>query len=233
MPRARERNRNNMRKFHIVGITLFAMLAFGAFSVSSAFALETVWLEGGVKPTEALLVESEAELLLTDTKEGTVVLCSGLDEGFIATGGNAKLDEVTRILNLELTSSTILCTFSSKTPGSCEESSSPNAMAVGLPWKTELVLVGAQFLDLLTSASGKVGWDLTCLVIGITILDECTLTTGETEVTNGTEGNALVLFSELLQKKALCTLSGEETGVVEGEDINKAASGEALAVSEG
>jgi len=221
-----------MRKSHIVGITLFAMLAFGAFS-AQAFALETVWLEGGVKPTEALLVESSGELLLVDLTEKTDVLCSGLDEGFIATGGNAKLDEVTRILNLELTSSTILCTFSTKEPGSCEESSSPNAMAVGLPWKTELVLVGTQILDLLTSASGKVGWDLTCLVLGITILDECTLATGETEINNGTEGNALVLFDETLQPLAECSIPKAKVGVVEGEDINKAASGEALAVSEG
>jgi hypothetical protein len=214
---------------------MFALLAFGAFSASSAFALESVWLEGGVKPTEALLVESEGELTLEDAKEATALLCSGLNEGFIGgdkSGANPKWDEVTRILNLELTSSTILCTFT-KT-GSCEESSSPNAIAVGLPWLTELVLVGSEFLDLITSpGSGKVGYDSTCLVLGITILDECTLTTGEAVVTNGTEGNALVGFSSATQPDGECTLPKEKVGVVTGTIILKAASGEALAVSEG
>jgi hypothetical protein len=213
---------------------MFAMLAFGAFSVSSAFALESVWLEGAAKPTEALLVESEGELLLEDQKEKTALLCSGLNEGFIGgdkSGANPKWDEVTRILNLELTSTTILCTF--EADGSCEASSSPDAIAVGLPWLTELVLVGSTFLDLITSASGKVGYDSTCLVLGITILDECTLSTGEAEVTNGTEGNALVTFSSTTQSDGECTLPKEKVGVVEGTIILKAASGEALAVSEG
>lgn len=226
---------------------MFALLAFCSFAATQAFALPTVWLEGSVVPKEWLLVLSEGELELADlgAPGGVVtVLCSGLNEGWIAShlvSGvltfNAAADEITKITNLAGTSNTVECTFVNK--GLCEASSVPTAEAINLPWLTELNLVGTVVLDLLFSENTEaIGWKVLCLALGLNMEDKCTVPgteakPGETEINNTTEGDVLASFSEAIQKeKAACSLSKEMSGVVTGSILIFTESGETLAVSE-
>jgi hypothetical protein len=233
-----------MSKVKVLVFALFALFAFSSFAASEALALETVWLDGGVKPTEWLLVDSEGELLLEDqapTIGGKVdVLCSGLNEGWIgsdASGNNPKWDEVTKITSLT-GANRIPCTL--QVNGGCN--SAAFAEPINLPWLTELILVGTAFLDLVLSTNAnEIGWLVECLdIIGGLHDDTCTIPgtaakPGETEVDNTTEKDVKILFAEALQaEKAHCTLAaaGSHTGVVEGEVLVLLASGEELSVSE-
>src|SRR5882724_6982273 len=85
-----------MRNRHILGLALFAALALSAVAASSAFALESTWLIGGVKPTAAtaVLSESVGKIKLEDMSKATVVECEATDEGTVGPG---PADKVTAI----------------------------------------------------------------------------------------------------------------------------------------
>jgi hypothetical protein len=230
-----------MRKFYTLVLAVFAVLAFSAVAAaSSAFALESVWLHGGVVALEDLLVDSEGTLLLVDLKTPIFgeasILCSGLNEGIIggdASGLNPKWDEITRITGLNAATEPlwVVCTFEVK--GGCETSTSPEAMAVNLPWLTELTLSGTAYLDLLFGSGGNPGWVSRCLVLGASTEDTCTSAKTSADIDNTTESDVIALFSEVISGHALCTQSNEESGEVEGEVLILSADGSALAVSEG
>jgi len=233
-----------MRKFYLLGLSLFAMLAFGAFAASQALA-ETVWLVGGARPTEEVLVLSEGELLLEDTVLGLKVDvdCSGLNEGIV--GGHIELgvlqlgaqwDEVTRITDLNGNEPPILCEYLERGP--CEASTlTADVDPFGLPWLTELLLpspTGANLDDIFGANGLGAGWIvLDCLVLGIANEDKCTAEGHSADIdNNATAGDVVALFNDEITGLALCTATNAETGVVEGEILIFTESGSSLAVSE-
>jgi len=233
-----------MRKCHILGVSLFAMLVFGAFA-SQALA-ETVWLVGGARPTEEVLVLNEGELLLLDTVLGLTIDidCSGLSEGVVggmldSTGVlmlGANLDEITRITDLNGNEPPILCEYLERGP--CEASTlTADVDPFGLPWLTELLLpspTGANLDDIFGANGLGAGWIvLDCLILGIANENKCTAEGHSADIdNNATAGDVVALFSPGITGKALCTATNEETGEVEGEILIFTESGASLAVSE-
>jgi hypothetical protein len=239
-----------MKKFQLLGLALFAVLAVGAAAAtSSALALESVWLVNGNRLFSLELVLSETignkgdnsgEILLEDSKAPLVgktdVTCSGFDEGWVGTG---SLDEITLIMSLGTTETAegwIACKISV----GCEAGTTPEAMALNLPWLTELLLTlsGTEeiFLDDIVAGTGEAGWLIrNCLVLGAPREDECTTNQASVDIDNNvTQGDVVALFlgaaSNVL---AHCSQSGTNSGIVEGEVLIDTVSGLSLAVSEG
>jgi hypothetical protein len=196
-----------MRKIHALGLALFAVFAFSVVAVSSASALESVWLINGHTALTLELVLSEGELLLADLNVPFIgeamVLCSGLNEGFVggdASGDNPKWDEVTKITGLNPVTEPLWIVCTRQT--GCEAGTTPEAMPVNLPWLTELLLVEGKFLNDLFGAGGTAaGWVIrNCLVLGMSPEDECTNATTSADIDNvtGTPPDVIALFSEAI-----------------------------------
>jgi len=236
-----------MKRFQVVGVTLFALLAFGALTAASASAtfLLAEWLVGGTGLATELLIEVGGELLLEDTALKAMVLCSGILDGWI---GPNSLDFVTEVLSLSggAISSTVLV----GTPILCEAqegcsktAETPNLWPVGLPWESELELLEQTgytgFAILLSSQSGSaLGYYLECTILGVKSTDTCTSTLAAAELTlSGTTavGKFSEAFTELAGAKlATCTFAGGETGIVEGEGTySVSGGGEMTGSSEG
>jgi hypothetical protein len=92
-----------MKRIQIIGLTLFALFAFGATASS---ALATEWLVEKLGFAGSLAVETEGELelikLVSSTNSAVLValLCSGIFDGFIINEGGEALDEIVDLLNL-------------------------------------------------------------------------------------------------------------------------------------
>ena len=97
-----------MRKIHILGLTLFAVLAFGATVASSAFAEPGEWLFNGATFNATLNVETTGLLtlvrLVSETNSAilTEIDCEAIIDGTITQlGAGVKgTDTVTAILNI-------------------------------------------------------------------------------------------------------------------------------------
>ncbi len=128
-----------MKKIHVLGLALFAVLAVSAVSASMASA--AIWEIGAKEVTENLPVATTGELTLTAKEEpiiGTVkVLCSGVLDGTV---GLAGVDNVTEVLSLtgELISSTAL-SGTALTCTNVEKCTSPLVWPDGLPWPSKLL----------------------------------------------------------------------------------------------
>jgi hypothetical protein len=236
-----------MKRFQIMGVALIAMFAFCVVGVASAGALTTLlaeWLIGGKAVTATTAVSASGTLLLEDTNAEKIGLkasveCTGSLDGTVGTNG---ADEVTVALTTseKEVSKTALSgeSFSCTDESDCE---APKVWAVHLPWSTTLVLAEeTTFIDKIAEkgTGGKPGWYVECTILGIKATDEC-LAANEAgseakNVASGVEG----VFSETFNEKfgfklALCSSSGEETGIVAGTGITKPVSGtEILSVSE-
>jgi hypothetical protein len=235
-----------MKRYQLLGLALVAVFAFSAIVASAAGAVEFLlaeFLEAGAKITTAKASDSEGELELKSLNGGgfgveSIALCSGIFDG---TTGPGSTDELTKLLNLAgteigstpLSGTALTCTNDKN----CTE---PKAYAVGLPYKTELELMvdGSEtfFVDLLTSASKKVGYYVECLVLGASIAEECTVETSAVKQTNESNGTVDGEFSDAFQvlaglKLATCTLGGSEEGEVNGLGFTLLTSGTALTVS--
>lgn len=211
-----------MRKIHIVGLALVAVLAFCAFSAVSASAAE--WLvcekmvggkfknaacsEAGAGEWEwkailtPLPVDSAGTLELEDMNAPfkPVLICKGENEGTVGPGA---VDLITKINKISCTS-----TFCS----------SPEAKPVNLPWKTELLPVGATIRDDILEdpelKPGLPGWEAICSGVK----DICTTGAGSTLMKNevsGTLGLVDALF-EANSGTANCTVGGANQGLVNG-----------------
>jgi len=230
-----------------MGVTLFALLAFGVLTAASASAAPTFllaeWLVGGAAVTTELASTTTGELLLEDTALKADVLCSGIFDGWV---GPNSLDFISEVLTLAgvsqgtvLTGPGIECVAQT----TCAGSPAPLVWAVNLPWETEVELMEEEgkvfFADLLTGTGGSgVGYELECTVVGVKAADECTSTPAVSELS--LEGTTLLgRFSEaftLLAEGKLghCTFAGGETGIVEGEGVFAlTGGGELTASSEG
>ncbi len=194
-----------MRIIKMLGAAFVAVLALGAVAAAGASALE--WLLNGKPITAKTAVKSTGELLLKDDKEKIAVKCSGHDEGSVSPEGK---DEITSITGLsgELNA-----------PCTVEEGSlceSATAMAVNLPWATELVTVEGAIRDLITTANS--GWAVTCKTIIGEVTDTCEGMTS-TGMDNVTEG-VLALFDAISRENpAECSRTKEKVGLVTGSDL--------------
>jgi hypothetical protein len=229
-----------MRKINILGLALVAVFAFGAVAVSAAFAEEALWLLNGNDITTAISSEAKGTLWLTDLSApfgAVMVVCNGSFDGTVGPGME---DEITAVLNSnkELVAGTvagqdlILCGFLAEQHGACKTTPEADVETVGLPWKTlvELNTAGTGFVDLITSASGKVGYRVTCKnVLEGETTDECTVAEGVSELTN-VETGVLGIFKEA--NTGSCTASGSKSGDVEEGGITIATGGGTLSVSE-
>ena len=219
-----------MKKFQLMGVALFALLACGVFTAASASAAATFllaeWLVGGVAVTTELAVEASGELTLKDSGTGASVLCSVIFDGWV---GPNSLGYISEVLTLgggltsnPLGSVPVLCVAQER----CAAAPAPEAWAVNIPWETESELMedsGVFFAILLTSpaAAKTVGWAVECTILGVRSEDTCTASEGVSEV-NLEGGNLIVSFSPAFTilagaKLANCTVGGTERGEITGE----------------
>jgi len=202
-----------MKKIHVLGIMIFAILAVGAVSVASASALE--WLEDGAAITVAKASETTGEIKLRNTNGGGLglnveVLCSGTFDGTVGPGIN---DEITAVLSLTKVAVTLAAPLACTNVANCE---SPQVSAVNLPWKTELLTEGTLFLDMLL---GNPGWEIDCNTIFGLIEESCTGPVSSDLVNDAAENDVLGEFNEaeIIAKgeQATCTGGGGKTGTVQ------------------
>jgi hypothetical protein len=207
-----------MKKIHIIGIALVAVFAFSAFAAASAFAVSE-WLVDGapVLAGEKIHVEMTGTLILEDMGKGspTTVECTGSGLGVVLNGGLDIQEEAVA--------------SSCKTlAGTC---GTPLAVALNTPWTTEIVLVGAEFRDLITGGTGgEPGYEVTCFGI---FHDSCVgkTSTGLENMSTETPADVLSIFTATLSEAGNCTLGGAGEGLVVGEVLVQALEGLALAVS--
>ena len=228
-----------MRKMQLVGVAFLALFAFGALTATSATGatLLAEWLLKGSKVTAETLIEIKGGITFGDSKgilgSPAAVECSWSLDGWV---GPNSLDYISEALNVASESIGVLgglaleCTAKE----GCETNTKPSVNFLGLPWESEVDLLeqtgGPFFADFLTKkGGGTLGVEITnCLVLGSAHEDECTTERGVAELR--LEGTTLLFilsdaFTTLAGvKPMLCTASGEESGVIRGE--------EALSVSE-
>jgi hypothetical protein len=236
-----------MKRFHLLGVTLLALFAFGALTAASAFAQPTFllaeWSIGGTNVTVELRVEAAGELTLKDSGFKASVLCSAILDGWL---GPNSLDYVSEVLTLgngltsnPLGSVALLCA----TVETCGATPAPEAWAVNIPWETELELMEQDgeifFADFVTSPSAAktVGWSVQCTILGVSEEDECTAASAVSELRPGLgpKESFSPAFTILAGAKlANCTLGGKERGEITGElTITAVEGGEVAATSTG
>lgn len=211
-----------MKKFHIIGLAIVAVLAFAAISVATASAETTLladWAVAGKIVTTSTATTNEGSLLLEDMGTGTDVTCSGKFAGTIGANG---ADSITLVEDLEAKDNSLNCVLTAK--GACEEANGSliTVTPVNLPWATLLILKeNGEFADKISSSgAGAPGYLVECKALGIKVDDTCTgaTQTVETNVTGGVKG----LFSEneTLTPAGNCTIGGSKEGLVVGEGVS-------------
>lgn len=201
------------------------------YELFDIFAAE--WLANGAPVTAELGTETSGELELTDTKTlvGEVtVLCSEVMAGWV---GPSSLDHASEVLNLgkEAVSNTALSgtALTCTAQKGCETGTAPTLYPLHMPWDSEVELYegtaikGPFFIDLLFGSGGSPGWELTCLVVGTSVTDECTFVKeGEAASELTLEGSTLLAnFSKEITelsgaKLGTCSQGGAESAVVAG-----------------
>jgi len=214
-----------MKKFQIVVLSLFAVLALGALLASSASAETTLaaeWLvesksipAGTEDPTE-----STGTILLEDTKLAAAVLCSATAVGTVTAAGK---DLINTILNLKSELIEALGGLGLEVSADCTNvktcGSPATVWPVGLPWTTQLFLrENGTFADRITgNAGGAFGYEILCTVL-VDIEDTCTATAGTFTVENQLEDAAIPALAIVLPL-ANCTQGGTETGKNEVDEL--------------
>jgi hypothetical protein len=216
----------------IIGLTLFAVFMFCAVTATAALAEGvSLWLFNGVAVTTPKSVETKWELTFTDLKTPVVgeaaVKCAGVFDGTINAEGK---DETTEVLNTAgekisatpLSGLALLCTDVKNCEGTSE------VWPIGLPWKTKLESPGEteEAVDDTTSSS-KLGYEVSCTVLGIKETDECTQSLTAPQLEGPSEPGPLMVFKE--ENAASCTLSKENSGDVSGEGLMTDAEGKEIA----
>ncbi len=203
-----------MKKIHILGVTLFAMFAFGALSAGSAFAAETAqWLvdSGTIALGEAINVNvsvNSTGLLLEDMNATLKpeVLCTKAEGlGFVYSNGEDEIVEGTCTASESMTSG-VTCTA---------------PKPVDLPWLTQLVQeTSGEYLDLIKSdGKGEPGWQVECTALGVKVSDTCVTENGKPVQKNdeATEEVESIFALEVEKsEEANCTVGGKEEGLLAG-----------------
>jgi hypothetical protein len=240
-----------MKRLGLLGGLLAAVFASGWLAAGPALAVTFLlaeWLVNGSAVTTELAVEYSGELELSDKKTlvGTAaVLCSVILDGWVGVNSLAHVSEVLNlsggaISSTPLTGTALSCT----TQKGCETSSAPTVYPLNLPWEGEAELMedsGSFFAVLLFGSGGNPGWEITCLVLGVSLTDECKpASSGEAVAELILEGATLLAnfseaFTELSGAKlATCSQGGAESGeTAGGSTIKLTGGGELSASSEG
>jgi hypothetical protein len=214
-----------MKKITKLGLALFAVLAFSGIGAAAAFATAgEEWLVSSTAVPLGSTFHVEIEtanaggLSLEDMGKGspTNILCTGSGLGFVSSDGTA----------LQETAVASACVTDA---GSCGE---PLALALNLPWETELVLAGTEIRNLIKKGTGgEPGYEVTCFGI---FHDSCLGVTSVGGLENmGTETppDVLFSFSTTLSEAGTCTIGGAGEGLVSGEILIFALEGLSLAVN--
>jgi hypothetical protein len=230
----------DMKHLKIAGLCLVAVFAASAMATASASALAwedcqegsgsgkkytehqcTTLMEPGGKwewqtlsSPEAVI--STATLKLRDIKavlgKNVEVECTGTDTGTIGPGAEDKISTVT------VTS----CKNLANCPGTIK------AEARNLEWKTELVEEGGKQKDKIRAGTGGApGWKVECTGIS----DTCTSESGDTFMENLSNGTVNAIFKKEESGKATCSITGKESGEVEGTVNIKRENGWAIRAS--
>jgi hypothetical protein len=212
-----------------VGVTMLAALSFAALFATGASAEGTLladWLWNGAVVTGSLSVETSISLTMEDTKTilgAAAVLCLATVDGSVGANGEA---EMTEILNPKgekigaLGGLALLGTGEGsecKTVKACAEGSAASPIEVtplGLPWHALLFqheTTGA-FL-LLLSTSGELGYEVLCLVLGVSSEDKCISAGKDFEIEVANEEEAAAIPGSAQTEPLLnCTQGGEASG---------------------
>lgn len=210
-----------MLRIQMIGLALMAALAMTAVAASSASAAH-LWLLGGNLIASPVTIHSHGTLELEDTKAtgGAVrVKCTGFDTGTV---GPHALDLISKITLEKLgTKDLIGCSFAAGKNGACETGTEPTALALNLPWHTELYLEGTEVRDMVVSevAGKNAGWNVRCKAIFVgPIEDDCTVALTSTGLVTDMGLGVLAKF-DAKSALATCSIGGANSGKVEGIDI--------------
>lgn len=216
-----------MRRRHLLGLALVAVFAFAASVAASASAapatLLAEWLWNGSAVSSELLVDMEGELLLEDTKLATIILCSGILDGWANVNGEGLITAVLSLGGVEvgtpLTGTALECV----NVKGCEN---PLLWPDGLPWTMLLELIELDnatvewSFAVLTAALA--GWDIECMSIIPTseLCEAPESVVGVTNETTNVDMESSDAFTELAGLKlGNCTVGGNETAILEGLGI--------------
>jgi hypothetical protein len=227
-----------MRSIKITGLCLVAMFAMSMVASATASAAGPVWEQCSTEKAASAItkytnsecnvvgspnawawqtventekVNSTAALRLTDTKTllgESEVECFGTDEGVIGPKQYGRIQAV-RVA-------------SCKAIKVCDNTETVKAVAVHLPWQTELYYSGKEVRSKITEGTAKLqpGWSVTCHAgIGGTQTDECLNESGKegsTAMRNIQETGIVQAEFESKSGTAQCTLGGAGRGRVTG-----------------
>jgi hypothetical protein len=200
-----------MKKAHVLGLAMFAVLAFSVTAVASASAATILWLASGVAIGTAEPVTSTGEIELRNLKDALgqeiAVLCSGVFDGTVGPGAE---DLITTVLNLGTGGTEISLAKKITTCTNLMGCTKPELTPENLPWLTELELmeVGGTvlFLNIITSGGkGEPGYTVHCEVLNFPVEETCLGSVSANLTNDASEGDVLAVFEK------------EETGVCEGK----------------
>jgi hypothetical protein len=218
----------DMRKLHLLGLALVAAFAFAASTTASTMAappatLLAEWLWNGSAVLSELLVDIEGELLLEDIKLGIDVLCSGSGEGTITANGEGLATKLLSLSGEEIGEGLTGLALECVNDKGCEN---PLLWPDGLPWPMLLELIELDTVPaewsfaVLTAALA--GWDIECMSI-IPTSELCEAPNSVVSVTNeatNVDVETTDAFTELAGLKlGSCTVGGNETAILEGLGI--------------
>jgi hypothetical protein len=175
---------------------------------------------------------SASTLLLEDKKAGILgersdIVCSDIRDGTINSNGAGLINTFLNLAKEEVSKTALsgLALEGCTSEALCAKESDIKLWAVKLPWTTtlELMVDGTEtfYVELIASSgSGNPGWYIECLILGVTVQDECTGVEAVTKMTaEAPNMDALFeeAFAELAEVKlGTCTKGGAETATVEG-----------------
>jgi hypothetical protein len=213
------------RRLQTIIALLFASIVFCALAQSAL----ADWLVEGGEIKETLATTSEQEVKFEDSKTivgKAAVTCRFTLDGTVSP---EEKGEVTEVLNTskekigELGGLALLCTSVT----GCEKAAEAEVWPIDLPWLTKIETIAeeeAYALNIDTSGSGEPGWEILCLVLGVTVEDSCTGPSIGGKL-DGTEATGLL--SVLTESgKETCSQSKEASGSETGEGRISLTSGE-------
>jgi hypothetical protein len=218
-----------MKKHHVLGLLMLALLAFSAVMAASASAEITLLAEWLIKEKAVITLTSaevSGELLLEDEGVKGHVVCNGIFDVSIGESGEAEVVEVLTLGGVLVTlEKRLLC--KSASGSACEESATDIEVAPeGLPWPGLLYLMEKNIM--LLEIQVPAGYVVTCLDLGLKITDECTAEAG----TSGEVVNSATSAEEkgAASPLANCSLGGKEKGLIEPLPGNEVLTLEGVAV---
>jgi hypothetical protein len=212
----------SMKKSHVFGCMVFAVVAFSVMMAASAFAATLQWLANG-KPIAT--PQSASTIITLEIGNETAIagfklkaLCVGTLDGTVGPGGEDMITEVLERGNkIELGDKEMNCINDDSCP-------SPLVSPIHLPWLTHLELMGTEAAPLVldvyeNGGKGEPGWELMCEEPLIGLIEETCESVAATgklmtaDLENDPAEND-VLGTIALEEILLCSGNDAETGYV-------------------